>query len=822
MLNFTLVMKILTINFSEEIEIMSKNVLKTEKGAAFFIDLEQIINKETKVEKEKYEKKKHSGGTSIYIPLFDKDGCEASDSPEKNKQPNSIEDSSSTRGKLTAVDEKESDLSATFTKEDFQKLRNQQKDSTLVIEKDHANVQKCNSKNVSTGATKGLNSPRPFSATKIESASTKPALLLRNRQNLKLEKSYSSPDLISAASKFPHFNKSHQELKELIIEYDKKEKEQTPHAVWSSTYARLPKLPSFDQCQIEEMFADQKTNNLTHMQNIEPKSLPPIHKIPTVSKCNDKFATKQKVKTKTSNKQSTVNKPTRTKNPNKKKVSASKKPYNNLKQPKQNKNKGKKKHIDPPEPADKVTDDVNQEPDISDNNIEMLLKDVDSIINEQNKESNNQAGTSSNISHSDFSMEDSIEVFYDNVLKAEPPPTTDLQFPALAELRHTKENVGLFNTFNQITNAKFTDSLVEDELAQSMDHTLSIDESNESFPAPNRIARLRPDLSHISEEKSIFLTQATNSTKRKYNSTNGADGESVFYTESTINNDSDSQFQEITNIAFQPGLMTNSSGSGLNSLESISINQSTVCSSSDGTLTDRPYVRSVLGRTPTTARSLYSSSSNGSDDVDNVLEWQKGKVIDRGAFGIVYQGLTNTGQMIAVKEVDINHSKNAAKNFRKLQDEINILKSLRHPNVIKFIGTSLDDNIVHIFMEYIAGGSLAGLISNFGALNESIYQRYTQQIMSGVHYLHKFGVIHRDIKGANILITVKGNIKLIDFGCAKELSISVGSTVLLKSVKGTPYWMSPETVRGTGCNHKSDIWSVGCTVMEMATGKPPW
>lgn len=344
-------------------------------------------------------------------------------------------------------------------------------------------------------------------------------------------------------------------------------------------------------------------------------------------------------------------------------------------------------------------------------------------------------------------------------------------------------------------------------LIESMEKSLSIECVVEELPShsPNKkLFQYNNFLARISEEKSqnssiSFPSKMHQNVKK----------------EEVTSMSNDSTFQEMSKLMFAPGIVNNES----------TFRSDSPCDSnySVSTITDRPYVRSVLGNI--SSRSLYSSSSSYTDNnmVDNeVIEWQKGKMIDRGAFGVVYQGLTNNAQLIAVKEVEIGNSKNTARNYKKLQDEINILKGLRHRNIIRFIGTALEDNVIHIFMEYIAGGSLSNLISSFGSLKEVVFQKFTYQILSGVHYLHVKGVIHRDIKGANILITVKGTIKLIDFGCAKELSLSLGSTVLLKSVKGTPYWMAPEVIQGTGCNHKSDIWSIGCTVMEMATGKPPW
>jgi len=201
-------------------------------------------------------------------------------------------------------------------------------------------------------------------------------------------------------------------------------------------------------------------------------------------------------------------------------------------------------------------------------------------------------------------------------------------------------------------------------------------------------------------------------------------------------------------------------------------------------------------------------------------------VLGRGAFGTVWCGLTNTGEMIAVKQVELNHSnwEEAEQQYEKLQEEVSLLKSLKHKNIVKFMGTCLDGGVVNIFMEYVPGGSIASILSRFGCLGEPVFSRYTKQLLSGVSYLHSNNVIHRDIKGGNILVMPSGVLKLIDFGCAKRLymNLSMSKSNILRSMKGTPYWMAPEVIQETGHGRKSDIWSVGCTVFEMATGKPPW
>ncbi|XP_041857011.1 mitogen-activated protein kinase kinase kinase 19 isoform X2 [Melanotaenia boesemani] len=213
--------------------------------------------------------------------------------------------------------------------------------------------------------------------------------------------------------------------------------------------------------------------------------------------------------------------------------------------------------------------------------------------------------------------------------------------------------------------------------------------------------------------------------------------------------------------------------------------------------------------------------------VDGTITWTKGEILGRGAYGTVYCGLTSQGQLIAVKQVSLDSSDPhaAKKEYNRLQEEVELLKTLRHINIVGFLGTLLCQHVVSIFMEYIPGGSIASILHRFGPLPERVLTLYTHQILEGVAFLHLNRVIHRDLKGNNVMLMPTGVIKLIDFGCARRLSClnhtASNSGELLKSVHGTPYWMAPEVINESGYGRKSDIWSVGCTVFEMATGKPP-
>ncbi|NXU18374.1 M3K19 kinase, partial [Pardalotus punctatus] len=206
--------------------------------------------------------------------------------------------------------------------------------------------------------------------------------------------------------------------------------------------------------------------------------------------------------------------------------------------------------------------------------------------------------------------------------------------------------------------------------------------------------------------------------------------------------------------------------------------------------------------------------------------WTRGEVLGKGAYGTVYCGLTSQGQLIAVKQVVLDPSDQLTteKEYQKFHEEVDLLKTLKHINIVTYLGTCLEDNILSIFMEFVPGGSISSILNRFGPLPEVVLCKYTKQILQGVAYLHDNRVVHRDIKGNNVMLMPNGVIKLIDFGCARRLawaSLSGTRSELLRSVRGTPYWMAPEVINASGYGRKSDIWSVGCTVFEMATGKPP-
>ncbi|XP_039123521.1 mitogen-activated protein kinase kinase kinase NPK1-like [Dioscorea cayenensis subsp. rotundata] len=214
-----------------------------------------------------------------------------------------------------------------------------------------------------------------------------------------------------------------------------------------------------------------------------------------------------------------------------------------------------------------------------------------------------------------------------------------------------------------------------------------------------------------------------------------------------------------------------------------------------------------------------------SEDEGPPIRWRKGELIGCGAFGQVYMGMNlDSGELLAVKQVLIGRSsakERAQAHIRELEEEVKLLKNLSHPNIVRYLGTVREEETLNILLEFVPGGSISSLLGKFGSFPESVIKMYSKQLLQGLEYLHQNGIMHRDIKGANILVDNKGCIKLADFGASKQVA-KLATMTAAKSMKGTPYWMAPEVILQTGHSFSADIWSVGCTIIEMATGKPPW
>jgi serine/threonine protein kinase len=214
--------------------------------------------------------------------------------------------------------------------------------------------------------------------------------------------------------------------------------------------------------------------------------------------------------------------------------------------------------------------------------------------------------------------------------------------------------------------------------------------------------------------------------------------------------------------------------------------------------------------------SREGTAQRAAQDVVGLKDFQLGDCLGKGAFGSVYRALNwGTGETVAIKQVRLENL--GGVELKTIMLEIDLLKNLNHPNIVKYNGFVKSSESLYIILEYCENGSLHSICKNFGKFPENLVALYMSQALHGLLYLHEQGVIHRDIKGANILTTKEGLVKLADFGVATK-----ASGLDQSSVVGTPYWMAPEVIELSGASTSSDIWSLGCTVIELIEGKPPY
>ncbi|XP_014011109.1 mitogen-activated protein kinase kinase kinase kinase 2 isoform X3 [Salmo salar] len=192
--------------------------------------------------------------------------------------------------------------------------------------------------------------------------------------------------------------------------------------------------------------------------------------------------------------------------------------------------------------------------------------------------------------------------------------------------------------------------------------------------------------------------------------------------------------------------------------------------------------------------------------------------IGSGTYGDVFKARNiKSSAMAAIKIVKLD----PGDDITSIQQEITMMKECKHKNIVAYFGSYHRNTKLWICMEYCGGGSLQDIYHVTGPLKEKQIAYICRETLQGLYHLHETSKMHRDIKGANILITERGDVKLADFGVAAEISASVAKR---KSFIGTPYWMAPEVAaveKKGGYNHLCDIWAVGITAIELAELQPP-
>lgn len=221
------------------------------------------------------------------------------------------------------------------------------------------------------------------------------------------------------------------------------------------------------------------------------------------------------------------------------------------------------------------------------------------------------------------------------------------------------------------------------------------------------------------------------------------------------------------------------------------------------------------------------TGSSGSHHLGEIGFERSEKELGSGAYGKVWLGLRDNGEFLAIKEIQIAPNEKYSARLEAVENEIELMRTLDHPHIVRYLGSKRDEvrGAFYILLEYVSCGSIQVLLKTMGGpLDERVIRKYARQILLGLAYLHSRNppVAHRDIKSANVLVETTGNVKLADFGCSKVLNELLEGEETYDSVLGTPHWMAPEVIRQEGAGLPADIWSFGCTVLEMASGKPPW
>jgi len=239
-------------------------------------------------------------------------------------------------------------------------------------------------------------------------------------------------------------------------------------------------------------------------------------------------------------------------------------------------------------------------------------------------------------------------------------------------------------------------------------------------------------------------------------------------------------------------------------------------------------LRGEAGVVPSSEADVPGEPSAISGRTLNPSSFEIGELLGEGNYSMVYQAtLKSTQEQFALKVVD----KSKVKRYKKADEVVVekwVLTNLAHPSMIRLFHAFQDQGSLFLALEFVPGGELWALTHKKG-LRPSLSAFYAAQMLDVLQYLHENDVVHRDVKPENVLVQASGHLKLIDFGTAKLVGRSPGSSEATLGAKskwkefvGTPEYMSPEAIDNKDTDYRADLWSLGCFLVQMLAGMPPF
>lgn len=390
------------------------------------------------------------------------------------------------------------------------------------------------------------------------------------------------------------------------------------------------------------------------------------------------------------------------------------------------------------------------------------------------------------------------EVLYDNLEKFFPNANldqpVDVLSPPVSPLVSKATNDD--SVVDDVNNNRLSQKNEDDSKVQRKVIT-SLDDANDNLLKPHRVKTIRAVAREaIEARKRAFTTSSTTTTSS--NSTKPSQQQSNSSNKSNNNN---SNHDDATNN--KPVLLRR---------------QST-----------KMWGRKVVEVKPNEGHGQIVGASKSRNNAKEIKQfsWIRGELIGKGTFGNVYLALNiTTGEMIAVKQVivadNIFVGNKRSEMIEALHSEVETLKDLDHLNIVQYLGFENTGKEYNLFLEYVAGGSVASCLRLYGRFDEPLIKFLTLQVLEGLAYLHSRGILHRDMKADNLLLDLDGVCKISDFGISKK-SNDIYANNASMSMQGTIFWMAPEVVDSReGYSAKVDIWSLGCVVLEMFAGRRPW